>query len=516
MTRYCRPRVEDVPEHLWISILQTMEARDVGAFMRASTECRALASCSQLWSQAIIRVADGNLPPRYAVHLDLVGNKSVAEFADRIHKFLNLTSLQIRSNPGEHPNAAIRFEPGSALRRLRVGGDHGALHGLGNLTNLRDLHLDNCDHLRAIGELAAATGLIRLELRDCANLTDTKGLADMTGLQELVLTACRNVSVLDGLASLKALRKIDLEECTWLEHLDGLDQLASLRNIRAVNCAKLRGAVARPRPRFAPTLVGLAVRNCASLGAPEDLVGPLHGLTAMRFLSVEGFDARMTNLHGLQGMADLRRLLVADCPSLGALEGMTSHMTALRVISLVNCGGVTSLNGLGGLGALQALSVLDCDGVAALPGLGSLTSLQDLAVSNCPNLTALEDIDRLVGMTKLHVSMNPGLANHPRLPGPSLQKLFLSGSGLCSCIPPSLPAIVDVNVCDCEHMAELRGLRNWTTLEALKLYWCENLTGLDGLSRLTALRQLHVIGCPGIGRLDCVSALTNLTDLRFV
>ena len=83
-----------------------------------------------------------------------------------------------------------------------------------------------------------------LDLSYCENLQNVKGLKNVTNCKEVNLQNCISLQSLDGLSKMLDLRKINLENCKSLESLHALKNCKKLVEINVGKCNNIS-----PKPR---------------------------------------------------------------------------------------------------------------------------------------------------------------------------------------------------------------------------------------------------------------------------
>ncbi|KAF3772963.1 Disease resistance protein [Nymphaea thermarum] len=83
-----------------------------------------------------------------------------------------------------------------------------------NLTQLKDLYVENCTELRSLLHLPSS--LVHLDAKHCVSLNSICDLSDMENLEELALTNCSKLEDVIGLENLKALRFLYMDCCRHL------------------------------------------------------------------------------------------------------------------------------------------------------------------------------------------------------------------------------------------------------------------------------------------------------------
>jgi Leucine-rich repeat (LRR) protein len=256
----------------------------------------------------------------------------------------------------------------------------------------------------------------------------------------------------------------------------------------------------------------------------------------------------------LSRLISLRKVLFQHCDSARDVLGLSSQMSSLQKLFLINCKSLCRCPGLADLVSLQELFVEMCPriefpGLHKLTNLGRLTSvggghqllgfsdsmpLQELAVGSVRELPDLHLLNR--HLRRLYIA---GSAIQDTLPWlgrfTALEELILISVGTVQDMPGmnkltrlrrltvdgapnllQLPEIGDLvalialtlTSCCSVEIAELPDLHNLTNLESLKLSWTP-IKSLRGLERLTQLRHLSCIATP-LAELPDLSGLKNL------
>jgi hypothetical protein len=171
----------------------------------------------------------------------------------------------------------------------------------------------------------------------------------------------------------------------------------------------------RPTPAF-PSLAGL--ETLAQVGS----------------LALLGVSA--PGLEPLAGLGGFSGVLIADCPQLKSLSGLTfpselgnvtianTPLTSLRALRTVRALGVLSLDTTGlhqlddleGLREIEHLNLSHNPVLVQLSGLSSLSKLLGVEISSNPQLTGIPDLDGLYRLDSFSVTDNATLQRIGRMP----------------------------------------------------------------------------------------------------
>ena len=111
-------------------------------------------------------------------------------------------------------------------------------NGLSNLSDITSLNIISCP-IKNVDFLANLTNLRELDLNNCRTLMNVDGLANLTKITSLDLTYCQSLENVDGLANLTNLTKLYLGYCDALKNLDSLANLSNLTELRLTGCSSL-------------------------------------------------------------------------------------------------------------------------------------------------------------------------------------------------------------------------------------------------------------------------------------
>ncbi len=279
-----------------------------------------------------------------------------------------------------------------------------------SLTKLQQLSLRNCYILRVKNSGYLASLALLLLGRGCSS-EDLSYLANLTQLRQLDLNSCNHAThaSLRHVAGLTNLQVLDLEntEITY----EGLRQLTGLTQLQVLSLADTR--VGNKGLACLVGLTRLRELDVSLCGVNDDGVAHLTGLTQLRSLNLN--DCRLTD----EGVAALAVLTNLEQLNLGANSRVThvgiaafDRMKNLQRLSLILCHRVSdrSLAVLGRLVNLQQLN-LAYTGVTGegLQQLTGLLQLQRLSLDGCIQMTG-------DGIAALQAAL-PGLIIQAEFPG---------------------------------------------------------------------------------------------------
>ncbi|CAI5458584.1 unnamed protein product [Closterium sp. Yama58-4] len=309
-------------------------------------------------------------------------------------------------------------------------------------------------------------------------------------LERLSLYQCDDLHALPGDISerLPSLRELSISMChALLEQPEQLTSLTALRSLTLAECA-FRGLP--ERFGHMPCLTTLVLHKLDT-HFPASLMR-LHSLETLIITHC----ATLAELpDGLGGLTSLKRLCVAECPSV-VLPGDVGQLTNLHTLFLKSCSAPRLLPpSFTQLAALARLELHECD-LAELPeAMGGLRRLRELYLLSCPRIQKLpECVAALLNLQALVVDECSSLFSIPTslINLTRLKQLELTSCALLRTAPECLPG----------------------SLETLRLGSYQQVTHLPGtyaLSRLNAVSFYNVIFPSAMSR-----SLSSLEHLKLM
>ncbi|XWS49315.1 hypothetical protein CRYUN_Cryun13aG0153200 [Craigia yunnanensis] len=268
------------------------------------------------------------------VSLDLSDSSGLQEFPDEFFK--NLTSLQSLNLS----NTEVKSLPSPF-----------------NLPNLRHLLLKGCS-FESLPELKECTGLVELDLSNCkSSAGQFPSLANLKYLEIINLSSYKPLSEIDtSFAHMSWLQVLNLSE-TKISSLPSLCNPSKLRSLILRNCKELKSS---PDFKILSQLEQLDLRG-TTFDVMADSLNPLTQIQTLQLskIAVEGIKSSLLenlkklevldlsgedveSLPSLDGLSNLRKLLLRGCSSLEKLPSLNS-LSHLEVLDLSG----TKVNNLG-------------------------------------------------------------------------------------------------------------------------------------------------------------------------
>ncbi|CAI5476573.1 unnamed protein product [Closterium sp. Yama58-4] len=283
--------------------------------------------------------------------------------------------------------------------------------GVGELSNLRDLHVSSCSRLTSPpvpASLTCLTALEALTLSNCASLTSVPTRWDgLTRLKQLKVATCGDLTRPDPLlpASLEALSWGSDRQAMVLPDVSRLTGLRELSLIRVAVAARGLGD-AEELPfavTFLSQLRSLHIDNAMNLQRlPADFGSALPQLRKLTLARVGELRELPASVTALQSLTSLE---VRVAPKLPSLPRDIGSLSRLRELLLFRC---TQLEHLPAsftqLACRNDLSILHCSIRSLCPNFSRLARLRTLELSGCARLQALPaDLSELKALQLLDV-----------------------------------------------------------------------------------------------------------------
>ncbi|CAI0473743.1 unnamed protein product [Linum tenue] len=167
------------------------------------------------------------------------------------------------------------------------------IHGLGELTALETLDIDDAPNLRTLDGLQRLVLLKELSISGCQEVVEVRGLDGLESLHTLEIVVCKSIRKLPDLSGLRELEWLCLDGCTQLTEVPGLGRLESLEYLSMAGCSSIKRL---PDLSGLNNLTTLNVRKCPKLKE-------LKGLERLEMLQVVETDKRLKVRHLLRSVA---------------------------------------------------------------------------------------------------------------------------------------------------------------------------------------------------------------------
>ncbi|MFG1660786.1 NACHT domain-containing protein [Micromonospora chersina] len=282
------------------------------------------------------------------------------------------------------------------LTELDCGGLPGlrSTRGLGELTRLRRVNLNDKPELLDIGDLVRLPQLEELHLCSAVALPpdEVARLRAVSSLRILALDGCRQLYDFGWLSSLTGLRTLSLDDC-YVSDLDFCSALPELRTIRIralpgvddarglASCGSLRrlriglsGARRSALPAMSPGLRDVELTGSVSV-ADLAALAPATGLRRLRADDVRD----LVDLRAVPVFGQLTHLLLPRCRNLVKSVATFDGFTALEVLDLSGSM-ITDVDFLAGCLSLRRVYLNGCQRLTDVSALADLPRLEYLSM----------------------------------------------------------------------------------------------------------------------------------------
>ncbi|KAF5469457.1 hypothetical protein F2P56_013531 [Juglans regia] len=232
-----------------------------------------------------------------------------------------------------------------------------------------------------------------------------------------------------------------------------------------------------------PNLEELYLRNCESLIEVHDSVGSHDHLTSLSFFGCSSLKSFPRSLR----MRSLESLVLEDCSSLQSFPDIECQMECLRFIKFDQAPIKELPSSIGYLTGLQDVYIKGCKNLIHLPtNILELQHLRNLCVENFSELVKLPKKEK---------------EKEKRCSTPCVMSTeeceISSNEELLSRLPPPLPALEYLNLCDCVlSKSDFFTAFNFSsTLETLELSRSDIVILPASIKRFVGLRCLMLLDC---------------------
>ncbi|CAI0473753.1 unnamed protein product [Linum tenue] len=275
------------------------------------------------------------------------------------------------------------------------------IHGLGELTALETLDIDDAPNLRTLDGLQRLVLLKELSVRECHSLGKLPSVANLNKLHTLEISGCKLLSEIHGLGELASgtLSSLEINDCPRLENIGG-DMVMRLESLILAEL-QLTKLLPQSLDSCCTKLRSLTIEESVDDDQDDDveIIMPLQrlpdlsGLVNLMELRISGCQ-EVVEVRGLDGLESLHTLEIVVCKSIRKLPDL-SGLRELEWLCLDGCTQLTEVPGLGRLESLEYLSMAGCSSIKRLPDLSGLNNLTTLNVRKCPKLKELKGLERL-------------------------------------------------------------------------------------------------------------------------
>ncbi|CAI0417881.1 unnamed protein product [Linum tenue] len=286
---------------------------------------------------------------------------------------------------------------------------------VGNLKNLKVLHLKNCE-IRQIrgGTIGMMQGLQELSIIHLKFETGLRealdNIGDLQFLEILIVEFAHNVGPRsvheNGLLGIKlptSLKKLlipypvaNLSELLELEKLT-VDRCGHGSEIPSADNSNMWWKVSKLKSITLKETKMTIPFNTSSPSSMSLLPSSLIILDIAKCPELEW-------LPNLENLENLTFLSISGCSLLKEIPGL-GGLKSLETLSISDLKAVCNLDGLDSLYSLTSLTLFDCDALERLPSIGSLSKLLYLGISYCHSLTKIQGLGSLISLQKLEITV---------------------------------------------------------------------------------------------------------------
>ncbi|XP_035547068.1 disease resistance protein RPV1-like isoform X3 [Juglans regia] len=262
-----------------------------------------------------------------------------------------------------------------------------------------------------------------------------------------------------------------------------LEENTNFQNLKFMSFYDCKFLTKIPDISRIPNLEELYLRNCESLIEVHDSVGSHDHLTSLSFFGCSSLKSFPRSLR----MRSLESLVLEDCSSLQSFPDIECQMECLRFIKFDQAPIKELPSSIGYLTGLQDVYIKGCKNLIHLPtNILELQHLRNLCVENFSELVKLPKKEK---------------EKEKRCSTPCVMSTeeceISSNEELLSRLPPPLPALEYLNLCDCVlSKSDFFTAFNFSsTLETLELSRSDIVILPASIKRFVGLRCLMLLDC---------------------
>jgi Leucine-rich repeat (LRR) protein len=334
-----------------------------------------------------------------------------------MNELISLEHLQI---VGCMSLTSLKFTDMAAVTFLQIESCEGlqTLDGVNALTSVQTFRIATCRNLTTL-DVSGLKACTTFDLHFCDKLTAIHGIYTMDALQRLCIGKCTELLKALQLKGLLLLESVVINNSTVLPAVDGVETLESLKSLQLEGCGSIKDLDVTGLTALSEivlwecekltTIVGidtLKSLECWTIVHSEQLHVPReHTLTALSKITASSYSA----IIALQ-RCTLPALEVLTITESSDAELNFSAFTNLLTLSVFDCEKLTNLQGLDKLADLQELYVSECPLLERLPHIGANKTLRVINVAGCSQLKSFDDeLTVLEGLLELDVT-NSGVS----------------------------------------------------------------------------------------------------------
>lgn len=295
------------------------------------------------------------------------------------------------------------FEKITALKGLVISNTNiSSLYGFHHLQSATDyLDIGGNKSLVNLNELSQLKKAFFVDITRNDLLENLNGLNQLSFVNKLNIANNLKIKNLNGLDQLTALSD-GFDDPQFAQSDLSINYNAQLINLEGLKLKKVNGSISIMKNENLQTLKGLE--------SLTQFNGDLRIQDNPKLTSIEALGNVTNSIDEEYGLFGFGGLQIVSNPLLANLNGL-HHIKATGWISISGNHSLTDLEGLGNIGQLLDLQVVNNDKLKSLNGLSSnLSTLRVLSITNNPQLVRLDGLNNLAALSRfgyIHLENNP-------------------------------------------------------------------------------------------------------------
>ncbi|KGN65609.2 hypothetical protein Csa_019785 [Cucumis sativus] len=357
------------------------------------------------------------------------------------------------------------------------------------LKSLEVLNLSGCIKLKEIPDLSASSNLKELHLRECYHLRIIHDSAVGRFLDKLVILDLEGCKILERLpryiSNSKSIEVMNLDSCRKIEQLfdnyfEKFPSHLKFESLKVLNLSYCQNLKEITDFSIASNLEIFDLRGCFSLRTIHKSVGSLDQLIALKL----DFCHQLEELPSCLRLKSLDSLSLTNCYKIEQLPEFDENMKSLREMNLKGTAIRKLPTSIRYLIGLENLILSYCTNLISLPSeIHLLKSLKELDLRECSRL------DMLPSGSSLNFPQRSLCSNLTIL---DLQNCNISNSDFLENLSNFCTTLKELNLSGNKFCC-LPSLKNFTSLRLLELRNCKFLRNIVKIPH--CLKRMDASGC---------------------
>ncbi len=383
------------------------------------------------------------------------------------------------------------------------------IDGIESLTQLKGVILHN-QILTDLSPLSSLSELTFLEIKT-PKISELTPIENFTQLKSLHLHNCDSISSFSPINAISSLEILHIDGLHF-SNLANLDNLKQLKELKILNGGEITDL--RPIIHFS-NLEILDLSTCESISNINPL-GNLNKLKVLDIGSEKSLVKSLSDLRALAKMPTLSKLYLKNCENITDLNPLRK-LFDLDSLTLLNCKNLRDLESLSNLIRLKSIELSGGERIKDLIPIGNLINLENLTLENFKIIQSLGPLKNLNNLKSLKLIGFQAISDILPLENLSKLKILHLGNFLCLSDLSSLQGLrnlEELNLTNLSSISKIFSLSSLFKLTSIHLSDLFNLSEISTLSTLKNLSEITIRQCNLINNFSFLSNLESLNKLQ--